>query len=195
MKRIVLGVTGASGMPLTVTLLKALCDAPGVETHLIVSDAARQVLQLEADMRAEELETLADKAYAPQDFGAAPASGSWRHEGMVICPCSMASLAAVAHGLGSTLLHRAADVTLKERRPLILVPRETPLNRVHLRNLLAAEEAGALILPPMPGFYGNPVTIQDLLDHLAGRILDHLNIGHSLGTRWAGLSEQGQNAS
>ncbi|MFV0349930.1 MAG: UbiX family flavin prenyltransferase [Halodesulfovibrio sp.] len=188
MKRIVVGVTGASGMPLAVTLLKALAWAQDVETHLIVSDAAREVLRLESGMDADELIALADRSYAPGDFGAAPASGSWQHSGMVICPCSMATLAAVANGLGSNLLHRAADVTLKERRPLILVPRETPLSRVHLRNMLAADEAGAVIMPPMPGFYSNPATIQDLLDHLAGRILDHLGIAHSLVKRWEGLA-------
>lgn len=187
MKRIVVGVTGASGMPLAVTLLKALAWGQDVETHLILSEAAHQVLALESGMRAEELVALADVSYDPQNFGAAPASGSWQHNGMVICPCSMATLAAVATGLGTNLLHRAADVTLKERRPLVLVPRETPLSRVHLRNMLAADEAGAVILPPMPGFYSNPATIQDLLDHLAGRILDQLGVTHSLGKRWTGI--------
>lgn len=176
-------------MPLTVTLLKALAWAPDVEIHLIISDAARQVLQLESGMHASELEELADVVYAPQDYGAAPASGSWQHAGMVICPCSMATLGAVANGLGANLLHRAADVTLKERRPLILVPRETPLNRMHLRNMLAADEAGAIIMPPNPGFYSRPTTIQDLLDHLTGRILDQLGIAHSLIKRWEGLPQ------
>ncbi len=187
MKRIIVGVTGASGMPLAVTLLRALAWAQDVETHVIVSDAARQVLELESGMQVEELVEMADVSYAPQEFGAPPASGSWQHAGMVICPCSMATLAAVAHGLGSNLLHRAADVTLKERRPLVLVPRETPLSRVHLRNMLAAEEAGAVIMPPTPGFYAKPATIDDLLNHITGRILDHLGVAHSLVKRWEGL--------
>lgn len=187
MKRIVVGVTGASGMPLAVTLLRALHGSGQVETHLIVSDAARQVLVLESAMRVEQLAAWAHATYAPQDFGAPPASGSWRHDGMVVCPCSMASLAAIANGLGSNLLHRAADVTLKERRPLILVPRETPLNRVHLRNMLAADEAGACIMPPVPGFYSGATDLQGVLDHLAGRIMDQLGLENTLVRRWQGM--------
>lgn len=187
MKRIVVAVTGASGMPLAVTLLKALHAAEQVQVHLIVSNAAKQVLSLESGLAVEDIECWADVVYSQEEFGAAPASGSWLHDGMVVCPCSMASLAAIANGLGSNLIHRSADVSLKERRPLVLVPRETPLNKVHLRNMLAAEEAGAVILPPVPGFYAKPQSIQDLLDHLVARILDQLKLSHSLGTRWEGI--------
>ncbi|MFV0420888.1 UbiX family flavin prenyltransferase [Oleidesulfovibrio sp.] len=187
MKRIVVGVSGASGMPLAVTLLNALACAAGVETHLIVSGAAEKVLSLESGLSVQKLTELADVCHDVDNIGAAPASGSWRHSGMIICPCSMSTLGAVANGIGSNLIHRAADVTLKERKPLILVPRETPLSRVHLRNMLAAQEAGATIMPPCPGFYSRPETIQDILNHLAGRMLDHLEIEHELCRRWDGM--------
>jgi 4-hydroxy-3-polyprenylbenzoate decarboxylase len=187
MKRFIVGVSGASGMPLAVTLLNALTWAADVETHLVVSRAAEKVLTLESGISVDQLYALADVRHDPEDVGAAPASGSWRHSGMVICPCSMTTLAAVANGLGSNLIHRAADVTLKENRPLILVPRETPLGRVHLRNMLAAQEAGAVIMPPCPGFYSRPESIQDILNHLVGRMLDHLGIEHDLCRRWGGL--------
>ncbi|NHZ46436.1 UbiX family flavin prenyltransferase [Nitratidesulfovibrio liaohensis] len=201
MKRFVVGISGASGMPLAVTLLRGLRDAArtlpgqpelagqsdlsdGLQVHLVVSDAARQVLALESDLREEDLLALADVVHDARDFGAPPSSGSWPHDGMVVCPCSMSTLAAIAHGTGSNLLHRAADVTLKERRPLVLVVRETPVSRVHLRNMLAAAEAGAVIMPPCPGFYARPASVQDILDHLAGRILDQIGVANALAARW-----------
>uniref|UniRef100_B8DQF2 Flavin prenyltransferase UbiX n=2 Tax=Nitratidesulfovibrio TaxID=2802295 RepID=B8DQF2_NITV9 len=189
MKRFVVGISGASGMPLAVTLLRGLRNAApalpgGVQVHLVVSDAARQVLALESDLRAEDLLALANVVHDARDFGAPPSSGSWPHDGMVVCPCSMSTLAAIAHGTGSNLLHRAADVTLKERRPLVLVVRETPVSRVHLRNMLAAAEAGAVIMPPCPGFYARPASVQDILDHLAGRILDQIGVPNTLAARW-----------
>ncbi|BFR46970.1 UbiX family flavin prenyltransferase [Nitratidesulfovibrio sp. HK-II] len=207
MKRFVVGISGASGMPLAVTLLRGLRAAArtlpgqpdlagqsalsgGVQTHLVVSDAARQVLALESDLRAEDLLALADVVHDARDFGAPPSSGSWPHDGMVVCPCSMSTLAAIAHGTGSNLLHRAADVTLKERRPLVLVVRETPLSRVHLRNMLAAAEAGAVIMPPCPGFYARPASVQDILDHLAGRILDQIGVPNALAARWGEAAER-----
>lgn len=213
MKRFVVGISGASGMPLAVTLLRGLRaaaralpgqpdlpgrpDLPGesdlsggVQVHLVVSDAARQVLALESDLRAEDLLALADVVHDARDFGAPPSSGSWPHDGMVVCPCSMSTLAAIAHGTGSNLLHRAADVTLKERRPLVLVVRETPLSRVHLRNMLAAAEAGAVIMPPCPGFYARPARVQDILDHLAGRILDQIGVPNALAARWGEAAER-----
>lgn len=186
MQRFVFAVTGASGMPLAVTLLRAFAAIPGVELHLVVSDAARQVLHHESSLDMADLARCAHTVHACGDFAAGPASGSWRHDGMVVCPCSMATLAAIAHGTGTNLIHRAADVTLKERRPLVLVTRETPLSRVHMANMLAAAEAGATIMPPCPGFYTKPQTVQDLLDHLAGRILDQIGVSHSLGQRWQG---------
>jgi len=183
-RRIVLAVTGASGMPYALTLARALAATPGVELHCIVSNAARTVLEVETDEGPDAFAGLATRSYGQDDLAAPPASGSWQHAGMVVCPCSMASLAAVARGLGTNLIHRAADVCLKERRPLVLVPRETPLSRIHLENMLAAHAAGAHIVPACPGFYHKPKTIQDLCGHLAARVLDLLAIPHDLCPRW-----------
>lgn len=170
-------------MPYTVMLLDALQEA-GCETHLIVSDAAKLVLELENGMDIEPLAAKAAAVYDQRQVGAGPASGSWRHDGMVVCPCSMASLAAIANGLGSNLVHRAADVCMKEGRKLVLIPRETPLSTIHLKNLLAAKEAGAVILPPMPGFYHRPSSVEELLAQVVGRIMDQLGLEHGLGPRW-----------
>lgn len=183
-RRIVVAMTGASGMPYALRLLEVVRAAQEIETHLIVSDAALKVLELESATSRAELAALADVVYGQTELAAGPASGSWRHRGMVVCPCSMASLAAIANGLGSNLVHRAADVTLKERRPLLLVTRETPLNRLHLTNMLAANDAGATILPACPGFYHAPRQIGELVDQVVGRILDHLNLSLSIGPRW-----------
>lgn len=183
-KRIVLAVTGASGMPYAVALARAISADPGLELHLILSEAAKKVLELESDVQAHELAALAQASYSQHDLAAGPASGSWRHAGMIVCPCSMASLSAIANGFGSNLIHRAADVTLKEGRRLVLVPRETPYNEIHLKNLLAAKQAGADILPACPGFYSRPQTIGELADFIAARALDLLDIPHNLGKRW-----------
>ncbi len=188
-RRIVLGISGASGMPYTLRLLEVLAGVEGLETYVVMSEAAKEVLRLETMLTPEDIETRLARAthvYSEKEIGAAPASGSWQHQGMVVCPCSMASLAAIANGFGSNLLHRSADVTLKEKRPLILVVRETPLNLVHLRNMTAAAEAGATILPASPGFYARPRTIAQLVDHLVARILDQLGVEHTLSTRWEG---------
>lgn len=182
--RIVLAVTGASGMPYAVSLARALAASPGIELHLILSEAAKRVLELESEVTAAALCALARTAYGQAELDAGPASGSWRHGGMVVCPCSMASLAAIAHGLGTNLIHRAADVSLKEGRRLVLVPRESPLSEIHLRNLLAARQAGAVILPPCPGFYHRPAGIDDLVAFVTARILDALGIEHRLMTGW-----------
>ncbi|MDO9633327.1 MAG: UbiX family flavin prenyltransferase [Humidesulfovibrio sp.] len=183
-QRIILAVTGASGPQYAMALARALSGRPDIELHLILSEAAKKVIALEADFRAEELEALAHASYSEKDIAAGPASGSWRHAGMIVCPCSMASLGAIAHGLGTNLIHRAADVSLKEGRKLILVTRETPLSLIHIKNMLAAKEAGADIVPASPGFYHKPRTIDDLVNHLAGRILDQLGIDNTLFKRW-----------
>jgi flavin prenyltransferase len=183
-RRIVLAATGASGMPYAVRLARFLAEAPDIELHLILSDAARRVLELESEVTAETLVELAHRCYAPSELDAGPASGSWRHDGMAVCPCSMASLAAIAHGLGSNLIHRAADVTLKEGRPLVLVPRETPLSAIHLQNMLSARQAGAVILPPCPGFYHRPRTVDALIDFVAARVLSALGLKHQLLAGW-----------
>ena len=183
MQRILLAVSGASGMPLAHILARTLRDA-GVELHLIVSPSAAEVLRVECGTDAAQLQNFAHHIYDPSDMGAPPASGSWRHSGMIVCPCSMATLGAIANGVGTHLIHRAADVCFKERLPLVLVPRETPLSRVHLRNMLAAQEAGAVIMPLCPGFYTGADSVTALLEHLAGRVLDQIGIAHSLGRRW-----------
>lgn len=182
--RIVLALTGASGMPYAVSLARALSATPAVELHMIFSDAAKYVLALESDVSTRALKAMAVQVYDQTQLDAGPASGSWRHGGMVVCPCSMASLAAIANGLGSNLIHRAADVCLKENRRLILVPRETPFSEIHLKNMLAAKQAGATILAACPGFYGKPKTLDELTDFIAARVLDLLDIPHNLGKRW-----------
>ncbi|WP_319584474.1 UbiX family flavin prenyltransferase [uncultured Pseudodesulfovibrio sp.] len=182
-KRIILAVSGASGSLYAQSLIKGLIGRDDVELHVIISDAARKVLALETDLTPEDL-TKGATVHDADDISAPPASGSWRHDGMIICPCSMATLSAVATGYGHTLIHRAADVTLKERGRLILVPRETPLSTIHLQNMLTATQAGAVILPACPGFYHRPATIADLTDQLAGKVLDQLDIPHSLFRRW-----------
>lgn len=182
--RIVLAATGASGLPYAVTLARTLAANPALELHLIVSEAAKKVLALESDLPLSSLTSLAHACYGQADLDAGPASGSWRHGGMVVCPCSMASLAAIAHGLGTNLIHRAADVTLKEGRRLVLVPRESPLSEIHLKNMLAARQAGAVILPPCPGFYHRPTSIDDLVDFVVARVLAALGIEQQLVTGW-----------
>lgn len=187
-KRILLAVTGASGPQYAMALAKALGEREDIELHLILSEAAKKVIALEAEFGPEDMLKLAHASYDEKNIAAGPASGSWRHAGMIVCPCSMASLGAIAHGLGTNLIHRAADVTLKEGRKLILVTRETPLSLIHIKNMLAAREAGAVIMPASPGFYHKPQTINDLVNHLAGRIIDQFNdqlgIDNTLFKRW-----------
>jgi polyprenyl P-hydroxybenzoate and phenylacrylic acid decarboxylases len=183
-KRVVLAVTGASGLIYPGILARELGSREDVELFAIIADAAREVMRHEDGLDEAFMRSTARALYSEKDIAAPPASGSWRHQGMIVCPCSMASVAAIAQGLGNNLIHRAADVTLKEGMKLVLVPRETPLSTIHLRNLLAAREAGATILPACPGFYHRPTTIQDMAAHLAGRILDQLDIPNTLFQRW-----------
>ena len=186
---VTLGITGASGAPYAVRLLGALNDS-GTPVRLIVSEYGWRLLAEEAGIDGEAALRRATgdwshvTLYDPRDRGATPASGSAPSRGMVVCPCSMGTLASIAAGTTRNLVERAADVALKERRPLILVPRETPLSLVHLRNLTALAEAGATILPAMPGFYHRPQTIADLVDFVVARVLDHLGIEHAVGKRW-----------
>lgn len=187
-KRLVVAVTGASGMPLALTLLRALAGLP-VVTHLVISQAAQRVLMLESGLSVADFIPLADTIYRSDDFSAPPASGSWPHDGMIICPCSMSTLGHIAQGSGVNLIHRAADVTLKERRKLVLVTRETPLSVIHLRNMLAATEAGAVVFPPCPAFYNKPESLEQVLEHTAGRILDSMGMAHNLGRRWGETPE------
>lgn len=186
-QRLLLGITGATGM-LYVPMLLDLLATAGVEVHGIVSEAGLQVLQFELGQKPEDLHQVS-RWFDANDFTAAPASGSALYDAMVVLPCTVGSLAAIAHGICGNLLHRAADVTLKERRPLLLAVRETPLNRTHLRNMLAAHEAGAIICPPMPSFYQHPQTFNDLARQFAARICDLLGVPVAATTlhRWQGI--------
>jgi 4-hydroxy-3-polyprenylbenzoate decarboxylase len=184
MKKLILALTGASGLPYALSVFRNLADRTDTSVHVIVSEAARKVMALESGIDPEYFSSRGAAVYSENELEAPPASGSWIHHGMVVCPCSMASLAAIAQGLGNTLIHRAADVALKERRTLILTPRETPLSEIHLRNMLAAARAGAVVLPACPGFYHRPGTLQELVDSVAGRILDHLGVDNDIFPRW-----------
>ena len=170
-----------------VSLLRELKKVKGWETHLVLTDAGALNVWHELQMKRKEVEKLADRAYHPKDIGAPIASGSCLTEGMIIAPCSMKTLAAVAHAHADDLVSRAADVVLKERRRLVLVPRETPLNLAHLRNMVQVTEMGGIIMPPMPAFYAAPKTIDDLVAHTVGRILDLLGVRTSKVERWSGL--------
>ncbi len=187
-KRLVVAVTGASGMPLAVALLRLMAALP-LETHLIVSRAAERVLREESGLEAAELAARAHAVHDPDDLGAPPASGSWRHDGMIVCPCSMSTLGHIARGTGVHLVHRAADVALKERRPLVLATREAPLSLIHIRNMLAATEAGAVIFPPVPPFYHRPASLEESLHHMAGRLLDCAGVRHESCPRWGETRE------
>jgi 4-hydroxy-3-polyprenylbenzoate decarboxylase len=187
-RRIVVGLSGASGAVYGIRLLQVLGSLAEVETHLIVSEPARRTIAQETDWSLRDVEALAHRRYSDKDIGAAPASGSFATEGMVVVPCSIKSAAAVAHCAADTLIARAADVTLKEGRPLILVVRETPLHLGHLRVLTACCEMGAVILPPMPAFYNRPKQIDDLIDHTLARVLDRLRLPHRLVPEWQGTA-------
>ena len=183
--RLVVGVSGSSGPQLAWNLLGHLRSLD-VEVHLVVSQGAHRSIELELGRAPEELAALADHVHRDDDLAAPVSSGSFLTAGMVIVPCSMRTVGALASGNTGTLLTRAADVCLKERRPLVLVPRETPLHLLHLRALASLCEAGATIVPPVPAFYHRPETIDDLLDHLSGKVLDQLGIEHDVFRRWAG---------
>jgi 4-hydroxy-3-polyprenylbenzoate decarboxylase len=189
-KIIVVGITGGSGVIYAIRLLEFLHRqrAELIETHLIISPAAAITIKTETDYSLKDVEKLATKVYRFGDIAAPMASGSFRFDSMVIVPCSMHTLGAIASGIADNLLVRAAEVTLKEKRRLILVPRETPLTLIHLQNMVRACEAGAIILPAMPAFYQRPKSIDDIINHLIGKILDLLEIENDLFKRWEGLS-------
>ena len=189
-RRVVVGITGATGAVYAVRLLRRLREA-GRETHLIASAAGVLSVHHELGLDRRALEQLADVAYAPGDVGAAIASGSFAIEAMVVAPCSMKSLAAIALGMGDNLLTRAADVTLKERRRLVLMVRETPFNLAHLRNMTAATEMGAIVFPPLPAFYHRPQSLDDLIDDTVERVLALLGVDEAAPRRWSGLGAQG----
>ena len=186
MQRLIVGLSGASGAIFGVRLLQVLKENPEIESHLILSKSAEVTLRLETPFEADEVRALADVVHAPDNLAASLSSGSFPVMGMVVIPCSMKSLAQIALSLNDNLLTRAADVTLKERRKLVLVPRETPLHLGHLRYMTAVTEMGGVILPPVPSFYHQPKTILDLVDHTVGKVLDQFGIQHALFRRWAG---------
>ena len=186
-KRLIVGMTGASGAIYGVRLLRMLQGMAHVETHLVVSDAAALTLRHETGLSVADAEALADHVYDVRDMAAALASGSFRNDGMVIAPCSMKTLSAIAHGYGDNLMTRATDVVLKERRRLVLVVRETPLHLVHLRNMQSVTEMGGIIYPPVPAFYCRPQSIEEMVDQTLRRVLDLFGIADEGIVRWNGM--------
>jgi len=186
-RRIVVAITGATGAVYGVRLLQRLKAVEGVETHLVMSDAASLTLHQEVGMQRREVEALAHVVHKNREIGASIASGSFQTDGMVIAPCSMKTLAAVAHGLADNLVARAADVILKERRRLVLMVRETPLNLAHLRNMTAVTEMGGIVFPPLPSFYHRPASIDEMVDHTLDRVLDLLGLENTAAPRWSGM--------
>jgi 4-hydroxy-3-polyprenylbenzoate decarboxylase len=181
--KIVIGFSGASGIIYGIRLLEILHSIK-IETYLIMSEWAKKNIEIETNKTLEYVKSLSSVNYDNFKLDASVSSGSFLHNGMVIVPCSMKSLSSIANGYDDTLISRAASVTLKESRKLIIVPRETPLSRIHLENMIKLQEAGAIILPAMPGFYHKPSTIEEIVDHLVVKILDQLNIKHDVFRRW-----------
>jgi 4-hydroxy-3-polyprenylbenzoate decarboxylase len=185
--RLIVGITGATGAVFGVRLLERLGRLPEVETHLVLSRWARTTIGLETGRSAREVTDLADVVHAPEDQGATISSGSFHTDGMVVAPCSMKTLAGIRAGYADGLIGRAADVVLKERRPLVLVPRESPLSEIHLENMLALARMGVRIVPPMPAFYHRPSTVDEIVDHVVTRVLDQFGLAEPEAMRWAGV--------
>jgi polyprenyl P-hydroxybenzoate/phenylacrylic acid decarboxylase-like protein len=186
-RRLVIGITGATGTAYGVRLLEELRAARGWETHLVLTDAGVLNAHQELGLKRKDIERLASKSYHPKDIGAAIASGSFLTDGMVIAPCSMKTLAAVAHAHADDLVSRAADVVLKERRRLVLLPREAPLTLAHLRNMVQVTEMGGIVFPPVPAFYAKPKSIQDIVEHTVRRVLDLFGLHSPKLARWKGI--------
>ena len=186
-KRLIVGITGATGSAYGVRLLEELRALKGWEAHLVLTDAGVLNAHQELGLKRKDIERLAHQAYHPKDIGAAIASGSFLTEGMIVAPCSMKTLAAIAHAHADDLVSRAADVVLKERRRLVLLPREAPLNLAHLRNMVQVTEMGGVVFPPVPAFYARPKTIDDLVLHTVRRVLDLFGIHSPKLARWKGL--------
>ncbi len=188
-RRVIVGMTGASGAIYGIRLLEALRDEP-IEVHLVMSEWARKTIVLETDYRAATVAKLADVVYPEDDMSAPVGSGSFLADGMIVAPCSMKSLAAIANGLSQNLLHRAADCTLKEQRKLVLLVREAPLSVIHLENMLRVARAGAIVSPPVPAFYARPRSLDEMVDHTIGRLLDHFGIERGMVRRWDGRRQR-----
>ena len=188
MRRLIVGLTGATGAIFGIRLLEALKQSD-VESHLVMSKWAERTIKHETRYTMDQVTALASVHYNINDMGATVSSGSFLTEGMVIIPCSMRTLGGIAHGYGEHLIHRAADVVLKERRRLVLVPRETPLSQVHIENMLKLARLGVTMLPPMPAFYNHPSSIEDIVDHIVARVLDQFGIAAPFAKRWDGRME------
>ena len=184
--RLIIGMSGASGVIYGIRLLEVLSRVEQVETHLVLSDSAKLNIAIETDRSAKEVQALADEVYSNKDIAARLASGSFKTDGMIVAPCAVKTLSAIANSYADSLLVRAADVMLKERRRLVLVPRETPLHTGHCELLLKASQMGAILAPPMPAHYINPMTVDELVDHHVGRILDLFDLDPGLVQRWQG---------
>lgn len=189
-QHIIIGISGASGAIYGVRMLEALREVESVKTHLVMSKMAHVTLATETSYSVSDVQALADYVHDAKDLAAAISSGSFKTLGMVVAPCSMRSLAEIATSLSTTLLTRAADVVLKERRKLVLMVRETPLTTVHLKNMVTVSEMGGIIAPPVPAFYQNPESLDDVVNHSVGRVLDIFDIDHALVRRWQGLKQQ-----
>ncbi|MEW6230770.1 MAG: UbiX family flavin prenyltransferase [Chloroflexota bacterium] len=185
--RLIVGISGATGAIYGIRLLQVLQRASGVETDLIITGPAQQTIEYETEWRVEQVKALATGVFDVDDLMAGPSSGSYRRDGMVVIPCSIKTMSALAYSHSDNLLVRAGDVTLKERKPLVLVVRESPLHLGHLRSMAQLTEMGATILPPVPSFYQRPKTIDDIVDHTVARVLDFFSIPHDLSARWKGL--------
>jgi 4-hydroxy-3-polyprenylbenzoate decarboxylase len=186
-RRLIVAITGATGAVYGIRMLQTLKRLPGVESHLLVSNAGWLNIQHELQLAKDDVHRLADVVYSVRDIGASIASGSFATDGMIVAPCSMKTLASIAHGLSDNLIARAADVTLKERRRLVLLVRETPLNLAHLRNMTAVTEMGGIIFPPLPAFYNRPSSIDEMVDETIARVLDMFALGPTLAASWPGL--------
>ena len=191
--RLIIGISGASGVIYGIRLLEALREAPEVETHLVLSNGGKVNIALESDWKVRDVEALADVVYSDSDVAATIASGSFHTGGMIVAPCSMKTLSAIANSYAANLLVRAADVTLKENRKLVLVPRETPLHAGHLRLMREVALMGAVVAPPVPGFYAKPETVDDIINHSVGRIMDLFGLDTGLVRRWPGGKEAAKN--
>ncbi len=187
MKRLIIAMSGASGQIYGIRLLEVLREAPEIETHLVMSQAARMTISQETNYDQRDVEALAGVSYRPGDIGAAIASGSFETMGMIVAPCSIKSLSSIANSFGDDLITRAADVQMKEGRPVLLMVRETPLHLGHLEQMTQAARIGYIIFPPVPAFYGRPTTIDELVDGTVGRVLARIGIDNDLYTRWLGM--------
>ncbi len=191
--RLIIGISGASGVIYGIRLLEALCETSGVETHLVISNGGKVNIALETNWKVRDVEALADVVHPDSDVSATIASGSFRTGGMIVAPCSMKTLGAIVNSYAANLLARAADVTLKEGRRLVLAPRETPLHAGHLRLMHEAALMGAIVAPPVPGFYARPASVEDIVNHTVGRLMDLFGLETDLVRRWPGGKQAARN--